>query len=554
MRYLRGFWPSGCLLVCAAQASAQSFTSCDGYPAPEKKSDGITKGSWLWGLASTASDIRQEGTIRLGEAGVSACDSALADPLLRPEFALRRVHLLQIKALHQIAAGKPSDALNTLDAALAIPLDPANLRDKGLGLANKALRATALIDLGRREEANALIHAISEARPYASSIQLLVSTLGKRSDPSLEFEFADTHRRMALNPQAAPLAIIQEMLTGRKDDVIALSDGLKFDLPKMRGGWSIEGNGLDDYELISVRAQFAGVRAYSLAAVGRDADSKKAIEAAHADLDEAKAPPVAKPGQQISKKASEDYDRRKVEADKGEIALSGWEARIALRRKTATLSADDFFAELKKIDGGASAAMIDLMESLKSLSPADGAIRDRAFKQLQEGIEVDRRRRVKTDLTTILSELPRPETDRNQPNFHGAGDGYFLSDNGYSTKQMDSPAKWTVRFANNLATDATVEELVLASAASLAKKKGYAGFVVLSRRTFERTTHVTQYGLYGGGSYDQNSGREAQLVVYLVNPGQFPDELSGAEQRYFDADKVLAEIMKSYQSLAARSK
>lgn len=553
MRWILASMLAAAALPGPAMAATADFVFCDGYPAPEKKSDGITKGSWLWGLASTSADIRQAEKLRLSERGLAACEGALADPLLRPEYVLRKVHLMQSHALHQIAAGKSEAALATLDAAAAIPLEPAALRQRGLGLANQAIRAIALGELGRRDEAFARIDAIRADRPYSPSVQRLAASLKLRLDTSLEAYFAELRRRLPIDPGAATLGALEAMMTGRNKDVIAFTDGLVFNLPKMRGGWKLEGGGLDEYDLIKLRALVAALRSYALAAEGQGTVAAALLDEARQELAAAKIEPQPPaPGKKISSQQYADYYRRKAEAEQGERTIAAWTRLIALRGKVATLTTEQFFTELNTFDRGDVVCLADLIANLKETDPARDAMRRAALKDLLADADAARIKREKTELADLLQLLPRPETAENQPKFKGAGDGYFLSDNGYSTKQMEDPAKWTVRFTNMLATHATVEELALASAASLARKRGFGGFVVTSRRTFERTTHVTSYGLYGGGSFDQNSGREAQLVVVLVNEGQLPAELKGAEWRYLKADTVLNDLSAQHAAVAAK--
>lgn len=555
MRLIAGLLAGSLFAACPALAAEADFAACDGYPAPGKKSDGITKDSLFWGLASTSADFRQSDTVFLSDGGTVFCDNALADPLLKPEYVLRRIHLLQSRAMHQIAEGKPADALVTLDQAKTVALEPAALRDKGLGIANMALRAIALGDLGQREAAVAQIEAIQQARRFAPSIQRLAGALRLRLDNSIDAQFTEIRRRLPLDPSGALTGAVEAMLAGRNRDVLSFTDGFVIELPKMRGGWSMEGGGFDDYDLIKLRAFVATMRAYALVAEGQEGAANALLEDTRQDLVAAKVEPVPKaPGKPLSKQQLDDFSRRTAMAQEGEKIVAVWVRLIVLRKQVGTLTPEQLFAQLDAFNRGEVSCLIDLIAHLPRLGPPDEAERAKALKDLTAQLEQERIKELKTDLATILRLLPRPETERNQPNFHGAGDGYFLSDNGYSTKQMGDPTIWTVRFTNALASHATVEEMALVSAATLAKKKGYSGFVVTSNRSFDRTTHVTSYGMYGGGSYDQNSGREAQMVIHLVNAGQFPADLTGAEARFFDADRVIAELSAEYPTIGPKKR
>src|SRR3569623_1955318 len=87
-------------------AAAQNFTACDGYEDPKSKGDGMTTSPLLWGLARGNADIRETPMFAFNADGVAACDRALADARLLPGYQLRRAHLLQAKAVHQIGASQ----------------------------------------------------------------------------------------------------------------------------------------------------------------------------------------------------------------------------------------------------------------------------------------------------------------------------------------------------------------------------------------------------------------------------------------------------------------
>src|SRR5439155_25446073 len=132
---------------------------------------GLTSSSWMFGLGSVAADQRRLKT-SFGAEGIVTCDSALANPRLQPQFAMRRAHLLQARAIHQIAAGKFDDALQSLVQSDASGASEAPFQDS-IGQGNRALRALAYHGLGRKAEAEASLVDLERRRPYATSQQQL---------------------------------------------------------------------------------------------------------------------------------------------------------------------------------------------------------------------------------------------------------------------------------------------------------------------------------------------------------------------------------------------
>jgi hypothetical protein len=113
----------------------------------------MTTSPSLFGLARGSSDIRENPIFGFDAFGLKACNTALADARLLPSYQLRRAHLLQAKALHQIGAGQAEQALAALTESDAIV---ATLQGRyfsdSVGLGNRAVRGFALISLGRKAD------------------------------------------------------------------------------------------------------------------------------------------------------------------------------------------------------------------------------------------------------------------------------------------------------------------------------------------------------------------------------------------------------------------
>lgn len=524
----------------AAWASPQDFPSCDGYPAPNKKSDGMTTVSLLFGLASQNGDIRRSEKVGIGPSGADSCDKALADPLLLPDYSLRRAHLLQAKAVHQIASSAPDAALATLSQSDALIGDDRHRRET-IGIGNHAVRGFALINLERKDEARQEIAAIEKARPYASSVRALADFLRLRIDSGLDAHLAMLKADARFSPGKLFSIFQYSVWANRLSDAAAIGGGLSFDLPRSRGGWTIDGEAMRQYELIAARAEIAGNYAYALIAAGQGDAAAKVLADADQDLVEAMAPPPAPPeGVKLSKSKIIDFERRKQYGENGRAALDLWKNLIQFRKDAASWTPERFFTEARMLPKGKVPVFADMIMQLKATDPGSEAERQTVVNGILAEMDRLRLSELKLDLGTFRDSLPRPETPAMQPRFKRAGDGYFLSDNGFSRRRMEEPDCWTIRFTHNLASAATVEELVLLSAASFARQEGYDSILILARRTVVRTTRTTSWG--GQVVGEQPMGHEGQLNIRLLKSDALPPELESERWRIVPVGAVIDEL------------
>ncbi len=297
------------------------------------------------------------------------------------------------------------------------------------------------------------------------------------------------------------------------------------------------------YDVIKQRASLAGLAAYAQNAAGQKELAKAQLESARRDIDLAMAPPPAPPsGEELRKSVAQDFEARKIFGAQARNELNSWAGLIALRDRAASLTPAALLAEINKAGPTGGVVAGDLLRQLSNLSPSDIKGREQVLDQFGQALKTRWLNENKTDLTSIMELLPRPETESNQAHFHKSGDGYFLSDNGFAMSQIDGEDRWQVSFTSALSTTASIEELLMLTAARLARDKGFDGILLQSRYVFVRTMHVTQYGIYAGGSFDQNSGREAQITLRLVHRDKLPTELVPARWRVLDVNRLITEI------------
>ncbi|HMO75107.1 MAG TPA: hypothetical protein PKD48_07160 [Sphingopyxis sp.] len=561
MKIARILLPAMAMLVAAHGAAAKEaaesqggttapdseFPLCDGYAAPKGKSDGLSRETFMFGAASRSADIRRGAIIYFGERGLAACEKVLRDGRLIDAFWLRRANLLQAQAVHAIAAGQPERAL--VLTAQSDALGAAN-RDsyfaQSVGNGNRGVRAYALIALGRKEEALAEIDGLRSNRPWAQSIRELAMQLHMRLDNSFAAQRDEMRDAIPLTPEKARALFWMQFLQGDYAAARELAPIISFDLPKQRGGWTLTGGETRALEDIELRAKVEGAWAYSEAVAGHEQRAKALIAGARADLDDMMVPPPPQPnGRPPRKQDVENHARRLPHARAAKDELTRWETAIAFRSTLGSRSVGDTQAMFQREGLGELMILPDILTQMREIDPAGRDEIDGVLVALQTDFDTARIKALDLSTRDLMAMLPRPETPKIVPVLKPAGDGFFLSDSGLSRRREEQSDIWTVRYTHMLAPMAAVEELAMFGAAQTARREGYDSLILLSRLSIQRTTHVS--GPYTG-SYQQNSGYEAQMRVRFVNAGALPADLGGMDWRVIPAQKVIDELSDRYKS------
>jgi hypothetical protein len=541
-----GFLLALCLVPGTAQAADKwEYRACDGYGAPSGSGDGIISTSSMLGLVSSVTDLRKADNLRLGSGGLAACERVLVDRRLKSKFSIRRAHLMQASALHMIALKQYDEALSRLDEidvlAVEEEFDPEYYR-MGLGVGNRALRAFVYGETKREEEARAEIAEIRKIRAYSPRMQLMADRLELRLESSFDTQLVQWQHRGPIDPGAAIIAYFYAMELGRMEDALALGPGLSPDLPRSRGGWSISG-GFDQYDLIDFRAELSGSYAYVLAATGQADQAKLQFKHARDELEETMTPPPdPDPGKSWKRDVQRDFEQRTTHGLRSLGRIELWEDLVELRLSLPNLTSEQFTEKLLGFDAAGVPVIIDLFANA-NLGDGGELTKASLIARVRATIEERRRKELENDLEAIADLLPRPESDRNKVRFSRSGDGIFLTDSGYSRRKMDSDDDWTVRATDHAASGPSLEEAVVLAAANLAEREGYDSFLIQSRRSIQRQTRYVGY--YGGGS-TQNSGREAQMRIRLVNAAELPQELVGTDWRMLNTAQVIADLDARY--------
>lgn len=541
-------------LLCAAYpldafADDTDFASCDGYGVPNLKgADGMSTASGMLGIGKVTADLRKaEGS--LGAHGVSACERALSDARMLPEYWVRRAHLQQAAALHQLAAKEPLAALQSLEQSDASGAARSSIHfDQSVKLGNRMIRIFALTELGRHEDAGKEVAQLQTARPYSAQIQNLAFASAIKSDPALDTQLKLQKSIIPIAPGKIEQGFWISLIAGRFAEASALGPQISYDLPRSRGNWTVEGENGREYKLIEERAKLAGALAYAQETQGQSSLADATIATAKAQLADAAAPPPEPaPGKKLSKSVVKDYDSRRSFAESGHRLLAPWETAISVRRRAGNLFIEDLLAEHNERSPVMQLPVVgDLLMQLKTRNDVDRLDREAFVKRWYDDMEKVRVKTLTWDVYALREALPRPETQKMQPRFKKAGDGYFLGDSGLSRRQDKDNDSWTIRFAHHVAPGPMVEELAMLGAAMTARDNGKDSFLILSQRTLQRTTTVTSYPY--GGSYTQNSGYEAQLLVTLTDQAALPDRYRDAGWRLIPANRVIEALGDRYLS------
>lgn len=537
-------------MLAAAPSWAQSvnFFSCDGYPAPNKKSDGITRADVLWGLGSRTSDFRRN-QAQVGGTGAAWCDAAIASPLLLESFWLRRSHLLQAKALHLLADGKPAEALAVLDQSDALGTARADPDFQvSIAVGNQALRVVALHGLGRTEEARKLLATVDSARPYSVSFQVLRRQLASLFDD----EPATANAQMRLDGVLEPRLFLglfwNAMLEADFSAALARAPDIAFAAPAERGGWSSPELPAR-YKLIEDRAEFNGAVAYALAATGRGDAAKARLAEARATLDVVRiAPPTDSKGR-MSRTAQTDYSQRLAAAKRAEASLDQWESNITLRAAVSGKTLAEATALVEKMPKGSVMMIVDILRQVKPVDAVDRAQIESILVSQERRVRAERAKQKKFELEELVSFLPRPETMAMRPRVARVGLTIFVGDGmkGFTAKPIDGTDLVDVSFGSNTSSSAQVEEAAFLAAANYARKQGKDGIAVVASQLIRRTLNITTTGwLYGSSTSSAPAGYEMRLVVRPVDRSALPSDLKDAGWRIVGVDDVLGALAPRY--------
>lgn len=528
----------GALLAGAAPEGARAaepgdFSACDGALPPKPKKNlkpGETQDAWRGfggALPRRAVLVRN-----LGVAGLAACERALADPVLVPEFWARRASLIRARALHEMSEKDDKGAIETLDEV--DKLYAANGKEEEVAsakLANDALRAVAFYRMKKGGEGEKLLVSINERRPYSPSVRRLTTSIRLLFDADRSKRLARLREQAPLNPGTLRLMLMLSIQNRDFENTLLYADQISFDLPKGRGGWTMRGEEERAYNQIEQRASLHGARAYALLALGRMEESARELKAARDEVAEAIAPPVPPAdGRKLSKRVLEDHRRRVAAGDEATAALDDWSRAIAMRMRASKMTMKAIGADPERPKGEAMAVMPDLLFQVRGASMGEAAEIDKLLEAITAFNDATLTKVLSLNFANLTSMLPAPEYEGVRPKMRAEGNNFWRTNlEGYRVMGADDPDLGNVRMQSLSASPAMVEEAAMLVAADHAASLGKDAFVIESAQMIQRTTTTSGWL----GSYTGDSGYEYRLLIRPIN-------IAGGEEqsRHWRAIKV----------------
>ena len=524
------------------------FENCDGFPAPTRRTDGITAqdGGWF-GLRSQDGS---RGATTFSASGIPVCTQVLQDPRLQPTHGLRRASLLQARALHRLTAGEPHTALADLELADRM-IGPDAYGRRSVGINNGLIRSYAQLRADDRTAASATAAAVIAERPFEPGVTGTAARVRLAATGDWDAYLADLRQVARVNPNVIPLQFLLNFMRGDMAQAVALYPHIVLTTPRERGGFQIEGLLASRVETMVNQAHLHGAYAYALASIGQEERAAQELAAARARLDRQVAPPVPPPGRtRVSRTAQTEHNMFVAGAPAARRSLDRSERLIRLRGLIRRGDLAAFHADIRS--GGALGADGASIELMRAAAQADAAEREGLQAAAAVGEQVVAQELAalrEINMGKLIDELPEPETSERMPGFNSGSDSILsLDSNGYREHRSELAGARTIRYASQRGSLATAGELALLRAAQLARQGGHAGMIVLGRRSSRRS--VQMYGMYSGGSIS-DAGQETELDVIFVDPARLPEGYADAGWRVIDVNAVWNALHPIYAAPAA---
>ena len=535
---------AGAIVLTAVPGAVQAndFVNCDGFSAPDKKIDGMTRETLLLGLATGKVDKRAKDTV-LSLNGMKACERALADPALQPSFWMRRANLEQARALHALAVNREDAATEALAASDAAGANDPYFRGS-LGLGNHAIRALMAIRKGQNDAALAEIAELERVRPWSASTLKVAERLRYMIDPVVGI--ARMRQNLPAIPETALFLYWNNFLSGDYEAALRDAPMVSWEPPERRGQWTYAGEERAELEKFGLRADFFGSRAFALTLAGRTAEAQALLAEITAELDEAMAvPPDRAPGKPAKKADMQEWRTRLPAVQAARTQLQLWKDVPAFIEGVPAMAPDKVMDAFNTSPFRKLPIFPAVMDRINLVSPEDVKGRDQIYSEFRKEVQSVQLRVLTMSVQDLAGDLPRHLTEKMMPVMKKAGDGYFLSDTGLSKARMGKGDVWTIRFEHRYAPMHLVEEMAMYGAALTAIDQGKDSMAVLARRSATlSTTNVSYYGRVGS---TRASGYEAQLRVHFFDSGNPPAELVGMEPLTVRAADVVAVMSERYR-------
>ncbi len=511
-KYGAALFALGTMAAATAQASdKRDFEGCDGRIHPGKQDDGMR------GEASQPGYSLFPGAKRGTD--IAACTRALASPRLLPTQNLRKAHLLRARAAAYLQDGETANAIADLDmadAAMASLADNVFYR-RSIGVSLSLLRAVALTQSGKVEDAVPLARAAMEIRPHSLQILNGAAKILQTSRAAGDGSTSPWLPAIPLEPAIAATAMSNEAELGNFVAVVSLSERVEPEWPTkplMSFGLGSDESSSNFLSALMVSLDLA----YARAATGDPQGAQATLTVMKEKMAPALAMPTDKEGKAFTTPIR-DLMNKFIEVRQRQI-----DARIAI----ADGRTNEALAMLVGAQLPRNAATVELLTALGKALPEKDRAASPDVAPFVTDLAAQRKKALDTIIPTLLiaPETPRSvvDYDKARPNILGALIGGALTmgtsllggvkrtDGFRSTDNADGTTK--VEFIGNTPSAALVQEMTLLRAAELAKAAGKTHFVIVDRKDYSRYTRTTQNGV---PISSVPTGFKTELIVRFVD-------------------------------------
>lgn len=528
-----------CLATSAHAGLSEDFAACDGRLKPKSKDDGM-RGE------AQVSRFRSVGLGNGAAATVSACTKVLGDKALLPTQTLRRAHLLRARAAAQIELGKPDEAVADLDAAEAAVADRSAdpFFQRSMGVSLQMLRALALAQQGKFDEAAALAEAAAARRPFALQVQLAGAAVRDAALFGGEGQHSASDWLLRLEPSARTSLITRKVARGDFPEALryAAMGGIALPEPVTQPtGKPNIANALAMLQA-STQAEMAAILgvlslAHAQAASGDIAAAGQGLDAVARHLADP-APPAAPnpPAAEAADGAGLPPEVKPAPpATSAKALLRNLFAPLQARAEARIALAEGRLDDVRKALEGrlpADAATAELIDSfvaasaddadLTRFSAASARMRERARTGETDGL----RQAAETLLIAPESARAVIDYERSRPNILGALIGGALTMGTSLLGGIDRTAGFrskdnadgtvTIEFTGNTTSAPMVQEMTLLRAAELTRASGKPQFAIISRKDYQQFLAQMQYGMEISRT---PTGYKTEMTVRFLDEG-----------------------------------
>jgi|CXWL01.1.fsa_nt_gi hypothetical protein len=491
------------------------FPNCDGFGPVTRVGDGMSQvGTGFW--VAGGDRVRRAPAAR---GGVESCTRALQRLQAElPQFWLRRVSLLQARALHRLSdkdfAGALADLVEA-DQAVRDPSDVYYLRSMGIN--TDLIRAFALIQNGDRAGGEALAVSAWRRRLFSREvIGAALAIIGPEGDQANLDQLL--HAAGRVDPSYSGLSFRYAFETGRYGEALERFAEIVPPTPIEDQTHDLRTR-LYRQEHHRARSELfllnlAGQRAYALAAIGRGDEALAVLGEAQARLDAATPAPEPLPARPSNRdrifRAVREQANLEIQSTAPTIR-DVWAGMTAARLAAGEGRVDEARNLIEELPAyPPSYAIVDIFSAMHADQAQIEAVRG--------GLPADRFGLPESQVRVLFTRLLDAETAERADSRMGTVESLFTSrgfrERGGCEERRQAEPLVNICYKGVEATLAVTEERALLRAAARARENG--GRLRIESR--EDIRHSLVSTMYGVPMNQTQAGFESSLIVRFFGP------------------------------------